>query len=294
LPRSIAAIPFEQKLGAQAPLDAGFRDETGTDVTIGSLLQGKPAVLVLGYQRCPRLCSLVLANLVASLKKVTPTVGDDFSVIDVSIDPFEDPEMGREAKKTALERYGRGSAAGWHFLIGKELEIRRLASAVGFTYRKDRDRLEPLQPVSVVYQHPSGIILLTPDGKVARYLFGVDFTPRDLELGLVESSQGKIGTPVANVLLLTCMAYDPATGRYTPTALLLMRAAALATIVGLAGFFAVGAWRSRRLRLPSPPLRGRGVGGEGGSIRTTGSCPPAQPDPLTPALSPEARERGRL
>jgi protein SCO1 len=248
VPKAIADIPFEQKLGQQAPLDTSFRAEDGADVTIGDLLHGKPAVLVLGYGRCPRLCSLVLANLVSSLAKVTPSVGDDFSVIDVSIDPHEDPEMGREAKKTANERYGRGSASGWHFLTGKEPEIRRLASAVGFTYRKERDRLEPLQPVSVVYQHPSGLVILTPDGKVARYLFGIDFTPRDLQLGLVEASEGKIGTPVDNVLLLTCLSYNPQTGRYTPAAMLLMRAGAIATIVGLAGFFAIGMWRGRRSR----------------------------------------------
>ena len=246
VPKAIADIPFEQKLGDQLPLDVVFRDDTGVDVALGDLLRKKPAVLVLGYGRCPRLCSVVLANLVSSLTKVTPTVGTDFSVIDVSIDPREDPEMGREAKKTAGERYGRGTPDGWHFLTGHEPEIRRLASAVGFTYRKERDRLEPLQPVSVVYQHPSGLVILTPEGRVARYLFGIDFTPRDLELGLVEASAGKIGTPVDNVLLLTCFSYNPQTGRYTPTAMLLMRAAAIATVVGLAGFFAISAWRGRR------------------------------------------------
>ena len=117
VPKAIADIPFEQNLGQQAPLDASFRDDAGADVTLGDLLHGKPAVLVLGYGRCPRLCSLVLANLVSSLTKVTPSVGADFSVIDVSIDPHEDPEMGREAKKTAGERYGRGSPDGWHFLF---------------------------------------------------------------------------------------------------------------------------------------------------------------------------------
>jgi protein SCO1/2 len=153
--------------------------------------------------------------------------------------------MGREAKKTAVERYGRGSADGWHFLTGREPEIARLANAVGFTYRKDRDRLEALQPTNVVYQHPSGVVLLTPDGKVARYLFGVDFTPRDLELGLVEASEGKIGTPTAP-LLLTCFSYNPQTGRYTLAVMRIMQGAAIATVVGLAGFFAIGSWRSRR------------------------------------------------
>ena len=228
LPPEIAAIPFEQKLGEGVPLEAAFLDEHGQVVTIGKLLNQKPAVLVLGYQRCPRLCSLVLSNLVTSLEKVSFNVGSEFSVIDLSIDPREDPEMGREAQKSAVERYGRGTIAGWHFLTGREPEIRGVAEAIGFNYRWDKTRRE--------FQHPSGIVLLTADGRVARYLFGIDFTPRDLRLGLVEASEGKIASPADRVLLLTCLSYDPATGRYTPTAMLLVRAGAIVTIIALGLF----------------------------------------------------------
>jgi protein SCO1/2 len=222
-------VTFEQRLGETVPMDVTFHDETGTTITFGNLLKDKPAVLVLGYQRCPKLCAVVLANLVERLRNVSFEVGKDFSVIDLSIDPREDPEMGRVAQTAAVERYGRGTTAGWHFLTGREESIRAVANAVGFRYRYDREKRE--------FEHPSGVILLTPDGKVARYLFGIEYRPSDLRLGLVEASQGTISSPVDRVLLLLCN-YDPQTGRYTPLAMGILRGAAIVTVL-IVGFFLV-------------------------------------------------------
>jgi protein SCO1/2 len=236
LPRDLAELQFEQKLGEKIPLDLRFVDDLGRDVAIRDLLGDRPTILMLGYQRCPRLCAVLLKNVVSTLTKVPFNVGSEVNVIHVSIDPKEDAALGPAVKSACVEEYGRpGSIGGWHFLRNDEKSVRSLAEAVGFPYQWDSTKGE--------YSHPSGVILLAPDGTIARYLFGLDFSPRDLRLAIAEASQGKVSAPAEKALLLTCMSYDPVRGKYGVAVMKIMRAAAVLTIA-LVGMYLVGVWRS--------------------------------------------------
>jgi len=231
-------VGFDQNLGAQLPLDARFRDSTGKTVSIDELLAGRPAVLVLGYYACPNLCGLVWQGLEESLRPLRLQVGKDFDVIAVSIDPDEGQGLAAKKRAAVLKASGESeSAAGWHFLTGGEDQIRPVADAVGFRYVYDPDIDQ--------YAHASGIVIVTPDGQVSRYLFGVRFPERDLRLGLVESSGGSIGSPVDQLLLL-CYHYDPATGKYGLLITNLLRAGGAFTVAGLAGFVLLSRRRDRR------------------------------------------------
>jgi len=245
-------IGFDQKLGRQVPLDLVFRDEEGKEVRLGDYFSGRPVILSLAYYGCPMLCGLALQGLASSLKPLQYDAGREFDVVTVSFDPTETPADARAAKPGYLELYGReGAAAGWHFLTGGEEEIRRLTESVGFRYKWDETAKE--------YAHATGIILMTPEGKVARYLFGIDYAPKDLRLGLVESAGGRIGS-VADRLLLLCYQYDPHTGRYSATAMNVVRAGALAGVAGLGTFLIVMVRRESRERgrraRPAPPPGG--------------------------------------
>lgn len=201
-----AGIGIDQRLDSAVPLDLAFRDEAGHAVHLGDYFGKKPVILTLNYYRCPTLCSLILTSLERGLQDVAFNVGEQFEVVTVSIDPTEGAAEASTKKAEILERYGRpGGAAGWHFLTGDEGQIQQLAAAVGFRYTYDI--------VGAQYVHPSGIMLLTPAGRVARYLLGIDFAARDLRLGLVEAADGRIGSPSDQILLL-CYHYDPVTGRY--------------------------------------------------------------------------------
>ncbi|HEY7543337.1 MAG TPA: SCO family protein [Blastocatellia bacterium] len=216
-------VRIEQKLDEQVPLDLKFRDETGREVTLRDYFGTKPVILSLVYYQCPMLCTLVLNGLTESLADLRFNVGEEFSVVTVSIDPTETSELAAEKKTTYLRRYGRaGAATGWHFLTGDEAAIKQLAQAVGFRYQYD--------PQTRQFAHASGIMVLTPQGKVARYFYGIEYSPRDLRLGLVEASANKIGSPVDQVLLL-CYHYDATTGKYTSVALNLMRGAGFVTVI---------------------------------------------------------------
>jgi protein SCO1/2 len=231
IPKEIEELRIQQRLGEQTPLQLTFRDENGRSVRLRDLTANKAVILVLAYYRCPRLCSQVLRNLEQSLTRVPLNAGDDFQVVIVSFDPEERPELAAANKKVCLERYNRpGTENGWHFLTGEKTEIQRLADAVGFRFKKE--------PSSGQYRHAAGIMLLTPEGKVARYLMGLDYPPRELRLGLVEAAGGKIGTPVDNALLWTCLSFDPAAGKYNLAALKLVRAAGVVTIVLLGTYLA--------------------------------------------------------
>jgi protein SCO1/2 len=234
LPKQIEAVKFDQRLGEQVPLDAQFRAADGTVVQLGDLVQGKPVVLVLAYYRCPRLCSVVINNVIDGLAEIPPEAGKDYQVVIISFDPEEMPELAAQNKELAVGRYGRGpaAAAGWHFLTGQEHEIKRVADAVGFHY--------VYNPDAKVYKHGAGIMILTPQGKVARYLFGVSFAPQDLRLALLEASEGRISAPADQVLLLTCLAYDPASGKYTLAVFKIVRLAALVTVL----FLGLYVWRN--------------------------------------------------
>ena len=197
---------WEVKLGAETPLDAAFVDAEGREVRFGELLGDRPTLLVLLYYECPMLCDLVLDGVVRSLKAVGFTPGADFSLVALSIDPDETIELARSKRDGYLQRYGRTvQPEGWRFVVGDEEAIRAVANAVGFEY--------VYVPSSGEYAHAAGITLLTSDGRVSRYLFGIEFAPRDLRFALIEASEGRIGSTV-DKFLLRCFHYDPARGRY--------------------------------------------------------------------------------
>jgi protein SCO1/2 len=203
-------------------------------VTLGSLLRGKPVVLVLAYYECPMLCTLVLNGLVSAMNALPFTVGEEYDVITVSIDPRETPAVAAAKKATYLGHYRRSEgAAGWHFLTGEASAVERLAEAVGFRYQFVPERNE--------YAHAAGLTVLTPRGQVARYFYGVEFAPRDLRFGLIEAADNRIGSPV-DQLLLYCYQYDPSTGRYSTAVLTAVRAAGVLTVLAIAVFI-LRAWR---------------------------------------------------
>jgi protein SCO1/2 len=237
LPPSLRGVGFDQRLDAQVPPDLVFRDETGRAVRLGDYFGDRPLILVLAYYRCPMLCTEVLNGLVRGMLDLPFTVGKEFDVLTVSFDPREQPDLAAAKKETYLERYGRpGAEAGWHFLTGEEGPIGRLTEAVGFRYRYD--------PVKDQYAHASGILVLTPAGRVSRYFYDIRYNPRDLRLGLVEASAGRIGSPVDQVLLY-CFHYDPAEGRYGPVVMNFVRLGGVLTVLAIGAFVGV-LWRQER------------------------------------------------
>jgi len=227
----LANIKFEQKLDSQVSLDLAFRDETGGNVRLGEYFGHKPVILVLGYYRCPMLCSLVLNGMVETLQDLRWTVGKEYEVVNVSINPSETPALAAAKKRTCLKRYGRaGASQGWHFLTGDEANIQRLADQVGFHFAYDNSTKE--------YAHPSGFIILTPQGRVARYFFGVQFSPRELYPALLSASSQTIGTRVQELVLL-CFHYRPITSKYGALIMTCVRLMAVATVVGL-GWLTIG------------------------------------------------------
>ncbi len=223
-----SGISIEQRLEAQVPMDLTFVDEGGHQMQLGDYLGDRPAILALVYYECPMLCNLVLDGVEAALDAMKLEVGEDFDVITVSIDPGETPELAAQNKANHLERLGKdGAERGWHFLTGEEVGIERLTSAVGFRYTYD--------PVTDQYAHAAGIMVLTPLGQVARYYYGVEYIPRDVEFGLMEASEGRIGS-VVNQLLLLCFAYDPSTGKY---GLLIFRTIQFISTLMILGFIAM-------------------------------------------------------
>lgn len=224
-------VAFDQRLDAQLPLDLPFVDEAGQKVTLGQYFGEQPVVLVMSYYDCPMLCSLVREGLVQSLQQVSLDVGADFQVVNVSIDPVEKPMAAANAKSLAVSRYNRpGSEAGFHFLVGSQDSIERLAETVGFGYAYD----ETIDQ----YAHAAGIMVATPNGRLSHYLYGVEYDQSDLRLSLVEASDNKIGS-VVDQLLLLCYSYDPATGKFTGLVFTLVRVAGVLTVLGLIGFIAL-------------------------------------------------------
>jgi len=206
-PQILERIGLDQKLNAQIPLDLTFRDEHGKSVTLRQFMDGKPAILELVYYMCPMLCTEVLNGTLNSLKEVPLDLGKDFTVITVSIDPREKPDLADAKQTLYASLYGRpGAAHGWHFLTGDEAQIKQLAEAVGYRYVYD--------PVTQQFAHAAGIMVLTPEGRISHYLFGIGYRPRDVRLALIEASSGKIGSPLQDAVLLYCFHYDPATGKY--------------------------------------------------------------------------------
>jgi protein SCO1/2 len=237
-PGILSKIGIDQRLNAQVPLDLPFVDESGRAVRLGDYFGKRPVILALVYYECPMLCTQVLNGLVSALGTLTFEVGREFDVVAVSINPREGPGLATQKKAAYLERYGRPqSAAGWHFLTGREEHIRRLADTVGFRYAYDAEIGQ--------YAHGAGVEVLTPKGVVSRYFYGIEYSPRDIRLGLVEASEERIGTPVDDVLLL-CFHYGPTTGKYGATALGMVRIGAVLTVAAFLVFLVVSLRRERR------------------------------------------------
>ncbi len=237
-------IQFNQKLGAQISLDTQFRDENGKVVRLDDYFGKKPVILVLGYYGCPMLCTFVLNGLIGSLQDIKWEIGNQFEVINVSIDPTETPTLAAAKKKAYVRRYGRHDASqGWHFLTGNEPAIRRLAGEVGFNYLYD--------PATKQYAHPSGLVILTSQGKVAHYLSGVIYSTKGLNDALVDASTRKIGSPIQQLFLL-CFHYSPITGKYGPLIMIIVRVFGVAILLALGGCIAVLFRRETVKNSPKP------------------------------------------
>ncbi len=237
-PDVLSQVGFDQKLGESIPLDLSFRDELGEEVTLGRYFGEKPVILALVYYECPMLCTLVLNGLLEGMDGLEFTAGREFQIVVVSFDPRDTPELSRAKKAEYLKEYGRPEAeAGWHFLTGSEESISALTQAVGFSYAWDE--------ASKQFVHASGIMVLTPEGQLARYLYGIEYPTRDLKLGLIEAADQKIGSPSDQVLLF-CFSYDPVKGKYGLAVMNLMRVLGFGTVISLAGLILVMVRRERQ------------------------------------------------
>ena len=224
-PELLKEVGIDQKLNSAVPLDLAFRDEAGRPVKLSQYFGSKPVILSLVYYNCPMLCTQVLNGLDRGLKNVQLDLGKDFDAITVSIDPSESAKLAAAKRDLYTGIYGRpGAAEGWHFLTGDEAQIKQLADAAGFRYAYDAE--------SKQFAHASGIMLLTPSGKISRYFYGIQYPSRDLRLGLVEASEGKIGSPVDQILLF-CYHYDPVTGKYGIVISRIIKAAGLLTVLAV-------------------------------------------------------------
>lgn len=237
-PTVLSKVSFEQRLNEQLPLDLPFKDEAGQAVKLRDYFGRKPVVLTFVYYECPMLCTEVLNGLESSLRVLTESIGREFDVITVSFDPKETPILAAGKKKAYLQRYQRPEAEqGWHFLTGSQASIEALTKAAGFNYFWDE--------ASHQFAHASGIVVVTPTGKVSRYFFGIEYAPRDVKFALIESSNEKIGT-LADRLLLYCYHYDPAKGNYGFVAMRAVRIGGAATILALVGFMFVSIRRDQK------------------------------------------------
>ena len=228
LPKALNGVGIDQKLGQQLPLDLALIDENGKSVKLGDYFGKKPVVLSLVYYQCPMLCNQILNGMVTAFKVMAFKPGEEFEVVTVSFDPRETPALAAAKKSTYVnylpEARRAGAAAGWHFLTADEANIAQLTKAVGFRYHWDAATNQ--------FAHASAIYVTTPEGKLARYFYGIEYAPRDLRLGLIEAADNKIGSPM-DQLLLYCYHYDPATGKYGARVMNLMRVGGVATLIGV-------------------------------------------------------------
>jgi protein SCO1 len=238
VPAALREIGFDQNLDQRVPLDVVFRDERGVAVQLGDYFGRRPVVLVFAYYDCPMLCTQVINGLSSALGVLSLKPGEDFEIVTVSFNPADTPASASAKKAMYLERYKRdGAAASWHFLTGEQPSIDRLTKAAGFRYVWDAPTKQ--------FAHPSGIIVLTPDGRLARYLFGIEYGPRDLRYAIVEASDGRVGN-AADALLLYCYHYDPMSGRYGLVVMRVLRLAGGATVLALGTFVFVMVRREKR------------------------------------------------
>lgn len=240
LPEALKKIGIEQKLGSQMPLETEFKDEAGKTVKLGEFFnKGRPVVIAFVYYECPMLCNEVLNGLTGTLKGISFDAGKDFDVVAISFDARENdkPDLARNKKDSYMARYGRpGTEKGWHFLTGTDASIKAATEAAGFGFQWDDKSRQ--------FAHAGGIMITTPDGRLARYFYGIDYAPKDVKFGIMESGENKVGS-AAEQLLLYCYHYDPATGKYGLAVLRVMRAGAVLTILGM-GAMGLVFWRRNR------------------------------------------------
>jgi protein SCO1/2 len=238
LPAPLREIGFDQNIGRSLPLETAVRDEHGRTVRLAEYFGKRPVVLIFAYYSCPMLCALVINGMASALGVLSLEPGRDLEIVTISFDPRDTPETAAVKKAGYLERYSRpGAAAASHFLTADQPSIDRLTKAAGFRYVWDQQTKQ--------FAHPTGVVVLTPDGRIARYLFGIEYGPHDLRLALVEASAGKVGTAV-DTLLLYCYHYDPMTGRYGFVVIRALRVAAGATVLALGTFVFVMVRREKR------------------------------------------------
>ena len=239
MPVILKNVAFRPELNGQVPLDTAFRDESGKNVQLGQYFhQQKPVLLAFVYYGCPMLCTQLEQGVVGSLRMLSFNPGRDYEVVFVSFDERDTPEMAAAKKNTAMDHFRRKeTAVGWHFLTGSKESIAAVTNSANFHFNFDAK--------NNLFAHASGIMLLTPEGRISRYFYGVEFPGRDLRLGLVDASQGKIGTPVDKMLLF-CFQYDPSTARYSATILGIMRVLALMTVAGLLLMIVIYRQRDKR------------------------------------------------
>lgn len=224
-PPSTHGVGIEQKLNSMIPLQTMFVNEEGISVPLRSFFHGKPVIIAPVYYSCPMLCSQILSGVVAGLRPLSLKPGRDFEVVAISFDPRDTVQVARQKRDHYAHSYSSGDGvSGWHFLTGSEASIKSVMDSLGFRYRWDE--------ATKMFVHASGVMLITPEGRVSRYLYGVEYEPKDLKLGLIESSHDQIGSPVDQVLLF-CYHYDPTTGRYGATVINLLRAAAALTLAAM-------------------------------------------------------------
>lgn len=226
-PPELKKIDIQEHLGDKLPLDLKFTNDAGEEVALGRYFnRGKPVILVLAYYTCPMLCTLVLNGLANGLKQLSWTPGDQFQVLTVSIDPYETWQLAQAKKAAYLEAVGKPhSGDGWRFFVGQQDQIQALADTIGFKYYYDEKQKQ--------YAHPAMILILTPDGEISRYLYGVSFSKQDLRLGLLEASEGRIGNTIDKIILY-CYHYDPQAGGYVLFAANVMRLGGVVTVGALA------------------------------------------------------------
>jgi protein SCO1/2 len=236
-PAALQEVDFKQNLNQHVPLDLYFHDEAGNNVQLARYFNQKPIILNFVYFKCRDLCPLLLDGIVRSLRAISFEIGNQFDVLTVSFDPHDNPSLAAAKKADLVAQYSRpGAVGGWHFLTGDEASIEKLTQAVGFRYRYDARTGE--------FGHATGIVVLTPHGRTARYFYGIDFSPRDLRLGLIEAAAEKIGSPI-DQLLLFCYHYDPTTGKYTLLVNRVMQIAGSATVLALGAFITAMLLRER-------------------------------------------------
>jgi protein SCO1/2 len=248
-PDELKKVAFDQRLDVQVPLDLPFRDEAGRAVQLSQYFEGRPVVLALVYYECPMLCTQALNGLVKALKVLSLEPGRDYTIVTVSFNPRETTAEAAEKKARYVPQLKKaGAAESWHFLTGDEPAIRLLTDTVGFHYVYDE--------MTKQYAHPTGVVVLTPEGKTSKYIYGIDYGPRDLRLALVEASNHRIGTPVDR-LLLYCYHYDPATGKYGLVLLRVLRLAGVLTVACIAGFIVIMRRREKRVMAgqAQPPVK---------------------------------------